>query len=258
MTDKHIWDDFGKFSGIIFSTNSKKDGFLDIRCKKIKKNGEWEKNEESIEIKIDLHELLSIYDVLDYKKKIWETFHTSNKTETKISFGWDEFDTEELLWIKIGDFKRPLRYPSTEILRQYIDHLIDEKVEFFFSQKTGIIFSNDSKDDGIINIKCCKKNKNGEWDKKEECKNDKINFRELISLCDYLNSKKTEYKPGNIFYKSENEISFAWDEFGPNVFWITIDDYKRSLNYSETELLRRLINHLVAEKIRFADRLNLE
>ncbi len=129
MTNSHTQNFFGQKTGLIFSTNKKEESFMFIRCLKKKKNGEWQKFNESKVVKISLLETISILDVLNGKRKIWNTFHSFNNTKTPISFAWDEYDSE-LLWINIDDYSRPLNYPETELLKRLIKHIVNEKIEF--------------------------------------------------------------------------------------------------------------------------------
>lgn len=129
MVDEHSQNFFGQKTGLILSSNAKNDPYVFIRCLRKKKNGKWENFSESKVVKISLLELVSIYDVVDHKRKLWNTFHQFNDIKTPISFAWDEYD-DDLLWINIDNYSRPLNYPQTELLRRILHHLIDEKIEF--------------------------------------------------------------------------------------------------------------------------------
>ncbi|MHA1871647.1 MAG: hypothetical protein ACTSXF_11910 [Promethearchaeota archaeon] len=129
MTDTHHQPFFGQKSGIIISSRQKSDPFILIKCIKKKADGTWEKHHEGKAVKISIKEMICINDVLNKRRKIWSTFHSFNDNKTSISFAWDEHD-EDLLWINIDNYARPLNYPDTEFLRLLIQHLLNEKIEY--------------------------------------------------------------------------------------------------------------------------------
>ncbi|MHA1727173.1 MAG: hypothetical protein ACTSWY_00395 [Promethearchaeota archaeon] len=129
MGNNHNLSFFGQKTGMIFSTKSRNEMFLYIRCLKKKKSGDWENFNESKTVKLSLIEIISIADILNKKRKIWSTFHSFNNIKTPISLAWDEYDSD-LLWINIDDYSRPLNYPENELLRRLINHIIDEKIKF--------------------------------------------------------------------------------------------------------------------------------
>lgn len=127
MADQHNQNFFGQKTGLIVSSNLKEEPFIFIRCLKKKKDGEWQKFEESKVIKLSLLEIVAISDVLNGKRKIWNTFHSFNESKTPISFAWDEHDSD-LLWVNIDEYSRPLNYPETELMKRLIDHILEEKI----------------------------------------------------------------------------------------------------------------------------------
>jgi hypothetical protein len=127
--DKHDLPIFGQKTGMIFSTNGKENPYLFIRCLKKKANGDWEKANESKNVKLSLLEIVSIDDVLNKKKKLWTTFHSYNDVKTPISFSWDDHDPD-LLWVNIDEYSRPINYPETELVKRLFNHIVDEKIEF--------------------------------------------------------------------------------------------------------------------------------
>lgn len=219
MANSHTQNFFGQKTGYIFSTNSKEETFIYIRCLKKKDNGEWEKFNESKTIKLSLLEIISLLDVLYKKRKIWNTFHSFNDIKTPISFTWDENDVD-LLWINIDNYSRPLKYPETELLKRLIEHIVNEKIEYStiikeFKKDTKIeeqyieqVDSNQIKDNQINknhnynngDLKIQEKqnnkhNKQNNIDKKQDIKPKSENLRKHQKNTEYLNKEnKEEYK----------------------------------------------------------------
>jgi hypothetical protein len=127
MVEKHTQNFFGQKTAIIVDSNRKDEPCIYVRCLKKKKDGEWQNFSESKVVKFSLLEMIAINDVLNGKRKTWNTFHAFNEVKTPISFAWDEHDFD-LLWINIDDYSRPLNYPETELLRRLMDHLVEEKI----------------------------------------------------------------------------------------------------------------------------------
>lgn len=124
----------------------------------------------------------------------------------------------------------------------------------FFGQNTGMILSTPSKEDNFVFIKCIKKKNNCEWEKFNEGKTVKISLMELIAISDVLN-KKDNRKMWSAFHSFNNvktPISFKWDENDEGLLWIIIDGYTRAITYPETELMKKIIDHIMEEKICFA------
>lgn len=134
MVEQHSLKLFGQKTGMIFSTNAREDESVFVRCIKLKKDGSWQKFDEGKSVKLSLIELVAICDVLNKSRKIFNTFHSYNNMKTPISFAWDENDND-LLWINIDEYSRPVNYPENELLRKFMEHLLSEKIEFATIQK---------------------------------------------------------------------------------------------------------------------------
>ena len=54
-------------------------------------------------------------------------------------------------------------------------------------------------------------------------------------------------------YKESNtQITFKWKDSAQNELYITIDEYNKMLNRSQAEIMRRLLEHILEEKIECA------
>jgi len=136
MTDIHNKSFFGQKVGMILSSRSKTDPFIFLKFLKKKANNEWEKPSkgEGKTIKISIEEMITIISVIYKKLPKWSGFHSFKEDKTSISLNWDERD--ELLWIRVDEYAKSLRFPQTEFLKLLIEHLIKEKISFATSGNT--------------------------------------------------------------------------------------------------------------------------
>ena len=130
MTDIHNKSFFGQKVGMILSSRSKTDPFIFFKFLKKKANNEWEKPSkgEGKTIKISIEEMITILNVLHRKLLKWNGFHSFKEEKTAISLNWDEKD--ELLWIRVDEYAKSLKFPQTEFLKLLIEHLIKEKISY--------------------------------------------------------------------------------------------------------------------------------
>ncbi len=126
--DQHKYSFFGQKTGMVISNPSSSDPNIFMTMIKRKKEGVWEKTAEGKTIKLNIPEIISIYDVLMKIREKWNIFHSFNGIKTPISFAWDEHDSD-LLWINVDDYSRPLNYPETKLMQMLIGHILTEKIE---------------------------------------------------------------------------------------------------------------------------------
>ncbi len=136
--DSHQLTFFGQKIGFIIISNSKTDPNLIIKCLKKKADGTWEKpsNKEGKVVKLNIREIIHIQGVLKNQIPNFNSFHTFNEIKTPIKVEWDQLD-KNLLWLNFGDYRRAINYPETELFKLFLDHVIQEKIEFATSGKIG-------------------------------------------------------------------------------------------------------------------------
>lgn len=127
----HSYSFFGQNTGLLVNSSSKYHPYLFMRCIKKKPNMNWEKpsNGEGRMIKFSLEEIISILDVLNKQKMIWNAYHSFKEIETKISFSWED-ENAETLWINIANYSKMLTHEQTVILKLLLNHILKEKIEF--------------------------------------------------------------------------------------------------------------------------------
>ena len=128
----------------------------------------------------------------------------------------------------------------------------------FFGQKTGMIVQSSSKSEPFIFIKLLKKKPNGAWEKLSngEGKTIKFSLEELILILQVLTKETESWSSYHKYKGNSTQISFTWQQDKEQkleqILWINIDNYSKMLNYTQTEILKLLLTHILQEKIEFA------
>lgn len=131
--------------------------------------------------------------------------------------------------------------------------MTDKHSQSFFGQKVGIIVKSNKKNDPFIYFQCIRKKENGVWEKPSlnEGKIVKLNMGEIIEMLFILSQKKREWSTIHTFNNITTRISIKEHETD-QAFWINIGNYNRLLKSPQSELLKRLFEHMLQEKIEFA------
>ncbi len=131
--------------------------------------------------------------------------------------------------------------------------MVDIHSVAFFGKNVGLKVSSSSRSTPDVYIQCIRKKRDGSWEKPsmKEGKNVKFNLRELIQMIDVLNGTKSKWTTVHKFGNNNTSITFAWDQNESDLLWVNIADYSRAFNYPDPELLRKLLEHLLDEKIEY-------
>lgn len=129
--------------------------------------------------------------------------------------------------------------------------MVDSHIQSFFGQSTGVIVKSHSKSKPTIFFQCLKKKSNGIWEKPSlnEGKIIKFSLEEVVMILQVLNRKLVNWINYHSYQNRKTQISFSWEDKNADVLWINIGDYSKMLNFSQTEILRLLLTHLLNEKI---------
>ncbi len=124
----------------------------------------------------------------------------------------------------------------------------------FFGQKAGLIVQSSSKEQPYIFLQCIKKKADESWEKPSqgEGKKVKLNLEEIILMVRVLNKKIPQWTTFHEFKEEKTRIGINWEENNNEIFWINIGEYKKKIGWSQAELLRLLLSHILEEKIQFA------
>ena len=132
--------------------------------------------------------------------------------------------------------------------------MVDKHSQSFFGQSTGITVLSPSRSDPYLYFKCIQKKQNGSWEKPSagEGKTIKCNLDEIIMILQVLKKNQKVWSSFHNFKDSKTQISFKWDEKNDKKLMIRIGKYSKVLSYSQIELLRLLLKHILKEKIEYA------
>ncbi len=124
----------------------------------------------------------------------------------------------------------------------------------FFGQKAGLIVQTSSKEQPFIFLQCIKKKADESWEKPSqgEGKKVKLNLEEIIWMLRVLNKKIQQWTTFHEFKEEKTRISINWGENNNEILWINIGEYRKKIGWSQAELLRLLLGHILEEKIQFA------
>lgn len=131
MANRHNISIFGKSTGMILDSAELSQPFIFIRMIRKKSDNSWEKpsKQEGKAIKLGLHELCSINQVLQRRKQDQQLYHNFKGNETRIVFAWDS-NKREHINITVGDYFKPVHDGHLEVLIRLVDHIIDEKIKY--------------------------------------------------------------------------------------------------------------------------------
>ena len=132
--------------------------------------------------------------------------------------------------------------------------MVDKHSQSFFGQSTGLTLLSSSKSDSFIFFKCIKKKPDGSWEKPSlgEGKTIKCNLDEIVMILDVLRRNSDSWSSYHNFNDTKTQISFKWEDGSKKKLLIYIGNYSKMLNFSQTEIFRLLLMHILEEKIEFA------
>jgi len=130
--------------------------------------------------------------------------------------------------------------------------MVDKHNKSFFGQSTGMFIQSSSKSDPFIFLQFIKKKENGTWEKLslKEGKTIKCNLEEIIMMLRVLEGKEKSWSTVHVFKEEKTSISLSWE--GEAKLWFNVGEYPKMLKFAQIEILRRLIDHILQEKIEFA------
>ena len=132
---------------------------------------------------------------------------------------------------------------------------MDRHSQSFFGQTTGIRVESPSKTEPFIFLKLVKKKVDGTWEKLSlgEGKTIKCSLEEMTMIYKVLKRKLPSWKTYHQYKEIGTNIKFNWDKFnGKDCLMVTIGEYTRQFSIAQAEVFRRLMKHLLKEKIKFA------
>lgn len=130
--------------------------------------------------------------------------------------------------------------------------MVDVHSQSFFGQSTGMFIQSSSKSESFIFMKFIKKKNNGTWEKLSngEGKTIKCGLEEIVMILEVLKKKTKSWSTVHIFKDEKTSISLSWE--GDNKVWFNVADYPKMLSFTQIEILKLLLNHILEEKIEFS------
>ena len=131
MADFHTKTFYGQNSSIRIDSPTKMVPYVFLSCINRKEDGSWEVTTkgEGKTVKISIEEMICILEVLNRNSANWRGYHIFEDRKTEIYVGWED-KSRQVLQIKIGDYKKKLRFPSINLMTLLLDHILTEKIEF--------------------------------------------------------------------------------------------------------------------------------
>ena len=124
----------------------------------------------------------------------------------------------------------------------------------FFGQSTGLFLNSPSKSDLSVFITCIKKKHDGTWEKtsKGEGKKINLNLEEMVMFLEVLKGKNESWNTYHEYQDEKTPISIKWESEKKERIWINIGTYNKILTFPQIVIFRKLLKHILKEKIEFA------
>jgi len=121
----------------------------------------------------------------------------------------------------------------------------------FFGKKTGIIVSSMSRSELFIMLTCIREKPDGSWEKPShnEGKIIRLSLEEMVEILRVLNHEAKGWNTVHKYKDEATKIEFRWKDETHSALYINIGSYPKMLGYSQTEVLRLLLKHMIKEKI---------
>ncbi|MFX1389386.1 MAG: hypothetical protein ACFE9Z_04900 [Promethearchaeota archaeon] len=130
MADFHTKTFYGQKTSVRVTSPSKQVPYIFLSCINRKKNGMWEKpsEKEGKTVRLSIEEIICIVEVLNRRSANWRGYHVFKERKTEIYVGWED-ESRQVLLIKIGDYRKKLRFPNLNFLTLMLTHILSEKIE---------------------------------------------------------------------------------------------------------------------------------
>ncbi|MBY9004563.1 MAG: hypothetical protein KGD73_11365 [Candidatus Lokiarchaeota archaeon] len=132
--------------------------------------------------------------------------------------------------------------------------MVDKHSQSFFGKSSGLTIQSSSKNEAFVFLKCIKKKGDGIWEKpsKGEGKTIKCSLDEIVMILEVLHKRLENWSSYHNFNDIKTQISFKWENEKKEILYVNIGSYSKMLKFSQIEILRLLLNHMLSEKIEFA------
>jgi len=131
LADFHTKTFYGQKSSLMVTSPARMVPYIFLSCINRKDDGTWEKTSkgEGKTVKLSIEEIICILEVLHRRSANWRGYHVFRERKTEIYVGWED-ESRQVLRIKIGDYKKKIRFPNLNFLTLLLEHVLNEKIEF--------------------------------------------------------------------------------------------------------------------------------
>jgi hypothetical protein len=123
----------------------------------------------------------------------------------------------------------------------------------FFGSNVGMILDSNSKTEQTLFLTFIRKKQDGSWEKpsNREGKKINLNLEELVWILEVLKNHELDWTTVHKFEDSTTKISVSWlkDAKEMDKLCFQVNGYKKYLNFAESKILTRLLDHIIEEKI---------
>ncbi len=136
--------------------------------------------------------------------------------------------------------------------------MVDKHSHSFFGKSTGLTLQSSSRTEPFIFLKCIQKKNDGNWEKPSqgEGKTIKLSLDEIVMILEVLNRNLESWSSFHSFNDVKTQISFQWEDQTKKKLKLYVDKYSKMLNFAQSEIFRRILEHILGEKIVYATTLN--
>jgi hypothetical protein len=109
-----------------------------------------------------------------------------------------------------------------------------------------------SKSESFIFLRFIKKKNDGTWEKLSngEGKTIKCGLEEIVMILEVLKKNRKTWSTVHKFKAEKTPISISWE--GDTKIWFNVSDYPKMLSFTQIEVLKMLLAHILEEKIIFS------
>ncbi|MFX1309414.1 MAG: hypothetical protein ACFFB6_11495 [Promethearchaeota archaeon] len=131
MADFHTKTFYGQKTSVRITSPSRQVPYIFLSCLYRKDNGSWEKPSEGEgkTVRLSIEEIICILEVLNRRSANWRGYHVFKERKTEIYVGWED-ESRQVLQVRIGEYRKKLRFPNLNFMTLMLDHILNEKIEY--------------------------------------------------------------------------------------------------------------------------------
>lgn len=118
----------------------------------------------------------------------------------------------------------------------------------FFGKKSAMLVNSPGLESKFLFVRMIKQKESGAWEKPSEGQGKLIRFslEEQCQMLNVLNRYSEDFSGFHTFKEAKTSFSVKWKE---ETLWFNVGDYSKPLTASQVDYFRRIMEHIVEEKI---------